>query len=89
MLRIITDRHGAACRFHLHGRIAGEWIDVLERYWHAVVRNGACGPVTVVMSDVTFIDAAAEPLLRRMAEAGVAFEGDGVMNRYVIDKISG
>ena len=89
MLRIITDRHGPAYRLYLHGTLAGEWIDLLERYWHAVVRNGPSGTVTVVMSDVTFIDPAAEPLLRRMAGAGVAFEGAGIMNRYVIDKISG
>ena len=89
MLRIITDRHGPAYRLHLHGTLAGEWIDVLERYWHAVARNAPAGPVTVVMSDVTFIDPAAEPLLRRMADAGVVFEGAGIMNRYVIDRISG
>jgi len=89
MLRIIADRHGPACRLHLHGTLAGEWIDVLERYWQAVARNGPEEPVTVVMSDVSFIDPAAEPLLRRMADAGVDFEGAGIMNRYIIDKISG
>ena len=30
-----------------------------------------------------------ERLLRRMAQRGVAIEGDGCMNRYVIDKLSG
>ena len=89
MLRIIADRQGPAHRLHLHGTLAGEWIDVLERYWHAVARNGPAVPITVVMSDVTFIDPAAEPLLRRMADAGVEFQGAGIMNRYVIDKISG
>jgi len=89
MLRIIADRHGPAYRLHLHGTLAGEWIDVLERYWHAVVRKEPSGLITVVLSDVTFIDPAAEPLLRRMAEAGVEFQGGGIMNRYVIDKISG
>lgn len=89
MLRIITDRDGPAYRLHLHGTVAGEWIGVLERHWHAIVRNGPAAPVTVVMSDVTFIDPAAEPLLRRMADAGVAFEGAGIMNRYVIERISG
>jgi hypothetical protein len=38
---------------------------------------------------VAFIDAAGEELLRRMAEQGVDFDGDGLMNRYVIEKISG
>ena len=89
MLRIIADRHGPSYRLHLHGTLAGEWIDVLERSWHAVVRKEPSEPVTVVMSEVTFIDPAAEPLLQRMADAGVVFEGAGIMNRYVIDKISG
>ena len=89
MLRIMTDRHGPSYRLHLHGTLAGEGIDVLERYWHALMRKDLSGPVTVVMSDVTFIDPAAEPLLRLMADAGVAFEGAGIMNRYIIDKISG
>jgi len=89
MLRIIDDRHGPAYRLHLHGTLAGEWIDVLERYWRAVARKEPSVRVTVVMSEVTFIAPAAEPLLQRMADAGVVFEGAGIMNRYVIDKISG
>jgi deoxyadenosine/deoxycytidine kinase len=38
---------------------------------------------------VVFIDADGEQLLRRMAQRGVAFEGAGCMNRYVIEKVSG
>jgi len=89
MLRIIADRHGPAYHLHLHGTLAGEWIAVLERYWRAVARQEPSAPVTVVMSEVAFVDPAAEPLLQRMADAGVMFEGAGIMNRHVIHKISG
>ena len=41
------------------------------------------------MSNVVFIDADGEQLLRRMAQSGVEFDGAGVMNRYVIEKVSG
>lgn len=89
MLRIIADRHGSAYRLHLHGTLAGEWIALVERYWHAIARQEPTNPITVVMSEVTFIDPAAEPLLQRMADAGVMFEGAGIMNRHMIEKISG
>ena len=45
--------------------------------------------VTIGLSNVMFIDADGERLLRRMARTGVRFDGDGCMNRYVIERISG
>ncbi len=88
MLRIITERQGLVHRLTLHGAIASEWIGVLERHWHELLQQTAPANVHVVMIDVTFIDPSAEPLLRKMAAAGARFAGDGVMNRYVIEKIS-
>ena len=40
-------------------------------------------------SGKVFIDADGEQLLRRMAQSGGELEGAGVMNRYVIEKVSG
>jgi len=39
------------------------------------------------MSDVEFIDAEGERLLRRMAEGGVDFIVSGCLNRHVIEKV--
>ena len=88
MLRIETKRHGAAYSLLLHGAIAGEGLGVLERHWRAILDKSPSARVKVVVADVNFIAAEGEGLLRRMSEAGVEFEGAGVMNRYVIDKIS-
>lgn len=89
MLRIVTTRRGTTYRLDLHGTIAGEWIDVLERHWREVVANAPLATVAVGLSNVVFIDRDGEELVRRMAECGVTFDGAGCMNRYVIRKISG
>ena len=89
MFRIITEQIGSTYRFELHGRLAGDWVDVLGWHWREVLDADPAALVTVGLSNVEFIDADGEQLLRRLAQRGVEFDGDGCMNRYVIDKISG
>ena len=89
MLRIITKQQGTTYRLELHGTIAGEWIAVLERHWRDVLGTVPFATITVGLSNVMFIDREGEELLRRMAEHGVKLDGAGLMNRYVIEKISG
>jgi hypothetical protein len=89
MLRIITEQGDGAYRLELHGGITGAWITVLERQWLEIRDAAPSALVRVGLSNVVFIDACGEQLLRRMARSGVAFDGAGVMNRYVIEKVTG
>ena len=89
MLRVITERRGDTYRLELHGTIAADWISVLERHWQAILDATPSATLTVDLSNVAFINADGEHLLRRMAERGVVFDGTGCLNRYVIEKISG
>ena len=89
MLRIITKNRGTTYRLELHGTIAGEWTAVLERHWHDILNAVPAAAIAVGLSNVGFIDRDGEELLRRMAERGVKLDGAGLMNRYVIEKISG
>jgi len=89
MLRIITEQSDGAYRLELHGSIAGEWIAVLERHWGEIRDAAPSAPVRLGVSNVLFIDADGKQLLRRMAQSGVEFDGAGVMNRYVIEKVCG
>ena len=89
MLRIITKQSGGTCRLELHGSITGDWIAVLERHWREIVEAAPSAIVIVGLSNVVFVDAEGEELLRRMAQRGVEFDGTGCMNRYVIEEISG
>lgn len=89
MLRIMTERIDSTYRLELHGSVAGEWVAVLERHWRELRNAEPSATVTIGLSNVVFIDADGERLLRRMANSGVTFNGDGCMNRYVIEKVSG
>jgi hypothetical protein len=89
MLRIITEQNGDGYRLELHGHVTGDWVAVLERQWREIREAAPSALVRVGLSNVVFIDADGEQLLRRMAQSGVKFDGAGVMNRYVIEKVSG
>jgi hypothetical protein len=84
MLRVITKRHGDSCRLELHGTLGGDWVTVLEEYWRSVIAAVPSAKVTLVLSNVDFIDANGEKLLQRMADQDVEFVVAGCMNRYVI-----
>lgn len=87
MLRVVTDRQGNSYRLDLHGTLGGEWVRVLEQHWRSIIRDAPSAKVTLVLSNVDFIDSDGEHLLQRMADDDVAFVVAGCMNRYVIDRL--
>jgi hypothetical protein len=87
MLRVITRHLGNSYRLELYGLLGGDWVRLLEEQWLAILADLPSATVTVVLSDVEFIDPDGEGLLRRMADGGVAFVVSGCMNRYVIEKL--
>jgi hypothetical protein len=88
MLRVITERRGDNCRLDLHGTFGGDGVAMLEQHWRSVMDGRPASKVTLVLSDVDFIDADGEALLRRMADSGVELVAAGCMNRYVIERLS-
>jgi len=89
MLRIITEQSSDGYRLELHGSINGDWIAVLECQWSEIRAAERSARIRVDLSNVEFIDVDGEQLLRRMVQAGTHIDGAGVMNRYVIEKVSG
>ena len=87
MLRVTTRQHGDTYTFELSGSLRGEWVPMFEEHWRTTVNGAAAPVVSVVLSDVDFIDAAGERLLQLMADWGVEFVDSGCMNRYVIDHL--
>ena len=87
MLRVITDRQGNRYRLDLHGTLGGEWVAVLEQHWRSILDDVPFARVTLVLSNVDFIDSKGEQLLQRMASEDVEFVVAGCMNRYVIDSL--
>jgi hypothetical protein len=87
MLRVITERLGDSHRLDLHGTLGGEWVAVLEQHWRSIMDDVPSARVTLVLSNVDFIDSEGEQLLQRMADDDVEFVVAGCMNRYVIDRL--
>ncbi len=87
MLRIVSEQQGEIFTISLHGRIAGEWVGLLERYWRGLREKMPSAQVTTVLTDVSFIDAEGERLLERMWRRGVKFVASGCMNRHLIERI--
>ena len=87
MLRVITERQGDRYKLDLHGTLGGEWVAVLEQHWRSLMGDVPSAKLTLVLSDVDFIDPNGEQLLRRMAGDDVDFVAAGCMNRYVIDRL--
>jgi hypothetical protein len=89
MLRIITEQHGNTFHLDLHGTVGDEGVPILERHWCGILDKVPSAAVNVGLSNVVFIDAQGERLLRRMAQCGVEFNAAGCMNRYVLERITG
>ena len=87
MLRVITERQGDRCRLDLHGTLGGEWVAVLEQHWRSIMDDVPSAKLTLVLSNVDFIDPHGEQLLHRMADDDVEFVVAGCMNRYVIESL--
>jgi len=87
MLRVITERQGRRYRLDLHGTLGGQWVSVLEHHWRSIMDGTPSAKLTVVLSNVDFIDPHGEALLHRMADGNVEFVVAGCMNRYVIERL--
>jgi hypothetical protein len=87
MLRVITERQRDRYRLDLHGTLGGEWVAVLEQHWRSIMDDLPSAKVTLVLSNVDFIDRDGEQLLERMVDGDVEFVVAGCMNRYVIDSL--
>jgi len=87
MLRVITKQTGNAFRLELHGLLGGAWVPLLEQHWRSIVRDLPSAEITVVLSEVEFIDRDGERLVGEMAKNGVHLMATGCMNRYVVEKL--
>ena len=87
MLRISYSETGSGQRWTVCGRLAGPWVDELRSLWRAVREKAPGARAVVDLSDVTFIDDAAEQLLGEMHVAGTEFVVAGVANQYLLENL--
>ena len=73
----------------VEGRLAGPWVEELERSWETERHRAPSEQIIVRLSNVTFIDEAGKELLSKICRAGAKVEGSGCMVRAIIARITG
>ena len=87
MLKITIHPEAGVTRLKLEGRLAGLWVEELDRCW----REAAGAPqnhVVVDLSEVTFIDPEGKELLTKMWQQGAKLHAVGCLTRCIVDEIS-
>ncbi|MGA2072802.1 MAG: hypothetical protein ABSH52_04795 [Terriglobia bacterium] len=87
MLKITVHNSTNAATLNLEGRLAGPWVDELERSWRAVRDDSPDKPVIVDLCEVTFVDAEGRRLLSSMYEQGARLRTFGCMAKGVVEEI--
>ena len=89
MLRITCHHHERnQATFNLEGRLAGPWVDELNRAWQQV-RGSDTIALVVNLCNVTYVDSDGKRLLSDMCRAGVKFEASGCLTRSLVEEVTG
>jgi hypothetical protein len=87
MMKITFCNSSESAVLKVEGKLAGPWVDELERTWHSLNGTQISGHLQVDLCAVTYVDEEGKRLLQEMHKAGVDLVGDGIMTRYIIEKI--
>lgn len=87
MLKITTEPGTEGTTLKLEGKIAGPWVEELERAWTASALACDRARITVDLSAVTFIDAEGKKLLARIHQQEGWLQAAGCMTRCVVEEI--
>ncbi len=87
MLRITTDSQSEGAAIIVEGKIAGAWVQELERTWNTVASNHSLKSIVVDLCNVSFIDAEGKRLLWRMCGEGASFKTRGCVAANVVQEI--
>ncbi|MBM4133630.1 MAG: hypothetical protein FJ245_07670 [Nitrospira sp.] len=87
MLKITVHEEPSGARIELEGRLAGPWVEELDRAWRTIPDPRHKHP-TVDLCGVTFIDGAGKALLARLWREGAHLRAAGCMTRCIVDEIT-
>ena len=71
----------------LEGKIAGDWVEELERCCQEVLARRQSRPVVIELDEVIVVDGEGEELLQQMHRAGVSLRGRGMHSQDLVERI--
>lgn len=88
MLRITVKEDGSIRSLELEGKLSGEWVTELCRYWKETPRESGVG-LQVILKSVSYVDSEGKHLLSEMHASGAEIKGCGCMSRALVEEIVG
>ena len=87
MLKITTLIHAESTTLRLEGRLAGPWVQELERCWDSTVGTATNHPLTVDLSAVTYVDSDGKDLLKKIHRQGTRLVASGCLTNCIVNEI--
>ncbi|TAJ09335.1 MAG: anti-sigma factor antagonist [Nitrospirae bacterium] len=87
MLKITVREETSGATLEVEGRLAGPWVDELDRAWRNMPDPRPGHPI-VDLSGVTFIDGAGKALLARLWKDGAKLQAAGCLTRCIVEEIT-
>jgi hypothetical protein len=87
MLKITIQNGATSVNIKVEGKLAGPWVDELERCWRAIKDGVESKVMWVDLCEITFVDAGGRRLLTGMYEEGVQFKTFGCMAKGIVEEI--
>ena len=87
MLKITVHPEGQSTTLLLEGRLAGPWVEELDRCWRQI-STGPDARVVVDLHNVTFVDADGKGVLRQMRKHGAELRASGCLMRCIVEEIA-
>jgi anti-anti-sigma regulatory factor len=87
MLRITVDKNSRCRVIRVEGKLAGPWVEELERTWRIVTAESAECKVSVDLTDVIFVGEEGKRLLELMYEEGAKLKASGCVTRRLVEEI--
>jgi len=88
MLRITVHTETDSTTIQLEGRLAGPWVEELERSWASTVSGRNKRPLRIDLSAVTYVDAAGKDLLKRLYREGTGLVASGCLTSCIVEEIT-
>ena len=88
MLKITTLIQTESVTLRLEGRLAGPWVQELERCWASAVVDRKKHHCSVDLSAVTYVDSEGKGLLKKIHQEGAKLLASGCLNSCLAKEIS-
>jgi anti-anti-sigma regulatory factor len=87
MLKITTLMNAESTVLRLEGRLAGPWVQELERCWDSTVGTPAHHHLSVDLSAVTYVASDGKDLLKKIHRQGAKLIASGCLTSCIVNEI--